>query len=274
MFNKSLIIVQIVLLLLGVGQSFAYAEDNASKLDKITINTSVADGEIRNYKVNVVTTGKIPVPESNQNADIDTTASLSIQHKYGKHDIDGKMTLETSVTDVQVCADGQKIAVPSGTYPKLTILLDSNWNIKDIFGITGTRYTQSLPGINYANMIILFYLNGKNAVFAPGDKWDSNITIAAFGETYKIKNTMIGVREVDGIKSALVHQDINWSPKAQADNPYASVGAKADTYYALSDGKLVESHITSTLVFSDKFSGKKNKDACKANTKIDISLIK
>lgn len=284
---KKLFFAQIVVMMLGIG--FAAVADgvevaNPAGSAKVTINTGAAAGEVRNYKIDVVTKGKMPMPDSDTPMDIDTKVSLKVQHKYGKPGSDGLLPLEITATDVQIYSDGQKVDVPPDTYPKLDVTFGKNWVVKDIKGIDGTRYAQSLPGINYGNMIIVFYPAGVDVSRLPGEMWKSTVILPPNGDTYQFSNTMVSEREVDGAKTAAMRETINWVPKSQ-DFIGSSVTAVANNIYDTKDGKLISSHIESTVTFGDQkqesnkskkkaATSQQDKNAYTANTKIDIVLIK
>jgi len=283
MRNRNIILAQIAVMIFWMGSAAHSADTQASdsiNSSKIAIITNASDGEIRNYKIDVVTKGKIPMPQSREPVAIDTKVSLNIQYKYGVRGSDGKFPLDVNVTNAQIFSDGQKVETTPETYPKLTILLDRNWTVNNISGLSGTRYAQSLPGINYGNMIILFYLHGADVPRLPGEKWTSKVTLPTYNETYLFLNKLTSERDVDGTKVAEVHQKISWTPK-QEDFPGAVVTAEADSLFDISNGKLIKSHIDSVVTFgterdklTDKSSSQQDKNQCASNTKIDIVLIK
>ena len=248
----------------------------AADQDRFVVATSAEPIETRTYKVVVAIKGKMPAQGSAQPIDLDTVYTLRVRHKYGRRESDGLMPLEISVTDGKLVSSGESLSVTSGMFPKITLLLQRDWRPSGIFGITGTRYEKSIPGINYVNMILLFYLYGGDKPHAVGDKWDAKVKLPSYRETYDFTNTLKAVDRINGVETAAVHQEISWTLSRQSNTPSATVKAAADSSFALANGKLIKSRARSEVLFRDtggnESSGQETK-ASRANISIDISLV-
>ena len=257
------------LIVLAVACSVAAAQD------RVTVATSVKPNEVRSYKVVVTIKGKMPARGSAQPMDLDARYALSLRHKYGRREGDGLMPLEVSVTEGKLTSDGQSLGVTSGMFPKITYLLQRDWQPSAVFGINGTRYEKSIPGINYVNMIVLFYLYGGDTPHAVGEKWNAQVKLPFYKETYNFTNTLKALEQVNSVDAATVHQKIAWTVGKQAGSPPATVTATAESSFAIADGKLIKSRAQSEVLFTDDTAGESGQEpkTSRANISIDISLV-
>lgn len=249
--------------------------DNLSSKEQYLIKTSARPNETRDYNITVNIKGKIPSLDSGSlPTDVNSNFTLKARHKYATRDTDKLMALDITLLSGQLDAEGETIPLTSNLYPKLTALLDSNWNITDIFGIAGTRYASGLPGINFSNMIVLYYSLGQAVPHSVGDKWTSKVTIPSCDETYNFSNTLKSIDTVNGIKAATVQQEITWAPKKRTDIPDCTTKATVLSTFALDTGKLLKTHIECQVTFLSKKqnSNQQEQAPLQANTKIDISL--
>jgi len=258
----------IVALILILGTSIVWAEESAR--ETYSINPTFQPWEMRDYKVEAAVKGKILMPDSTALTDVDIAVSYKIRHKYTRREGDGLLPLEISLVEGQITTGGQKLAITPMLYPKLTVLLDKQWHISDIFGPSDSQLAQSLPGINYNNLIMLFYVPDIEKPHAIGDKWESTVKLPSYGETYGFVNTLKSIDTIDGIKAATIHQELTRLPKPD-EKETSTMKAVVDSSFALDSGKLLKSHIESKI----KFAGK-NKDEADpyTNSTIDISLAK
>ena len=174
---------------------------------------------MRTYKIDAAINGKMLVPDVKDPLDLDITFTFKLQQKFGKRETDGMMPLDINMLEGQITSQGQKLDVAGNLYPQLTALLDKNWRINDIFGASDSQLTQKLPGINYGNMTMLFFLQGADQPHAVGDSWNTKVKIPSAGESYSFVNTIKGVQEIDGVKAALVDQQISRDSKAMPGPP-------------------------------------------------------
>ena len=269
-----------VLLLTGFGISRPLLAEEAAGPKKLSITTSVTPREVRDYRIDAVVKGKAVVPDSAQPVDLDATFLLKVRHQYSRREGDGLLPLEISLLEGQVAIQKQKLQITPSIYPKLTVLIDRDWRISDIFGLSSDRIAQTFPGISYGNHIILFYLQGGEQPRAPGDKWECSAKIPSFGETYNFANTLVGERTIDGVRAAIVRQEIVRPPKDDAQGQSTAMKATTESDFAVSDGRLLKSHIECDVTFARKSSSegkstsRQDNTASRANIKIDISLVK
>ncbi len=244
---------------------------------QISIPTSVQPNDVRSYKVLVDIRGKMPVRNSTEPLDLNARYTLTLRHKYGRREGDGLMPLEVSVTEGMLTSNGQNLSVTSSMFPNITYLLQRDWQPSRVFGVRGTRYQNSIPGFNYVNMIVLFYLYGGDTPHAVGEKWNAQAKLPFYNETYSFTNTLVKAPEkIDSIDCAVVRQELSWAVSGQATTPPASVTATADSSFAIADGKLVKSHAESAIVFKQASAGDasgQEPKTSRANISIDISLI-
>ncbi len=232
--------------------------------DQVVVNTSAQPYEVRDYKVTAVVKGKLPL-ESGLPTDIDATFSYKIRHRYLRREGDGLLPLEISLLQGEVSAQEQKLALSPDLYPKLTLLIDKNWKITDIFGLPDTQLIRMLPGINYSNLIILFYLSGGNVPRSVGSVWEAMVTLPSLGHTYKFVNTLKGVQSIGNTKAAVIKQEIIRVPSADESAPTA-MKASGESVLSLAEGKLLKSHLECEVV------GKQNEAQFAANIKIEVEL--
>lgn len=248
------------------------------EIQKITLPTIIAPNEVRNYNVDVAMKGKVSNAESKEFVDLDIGYSLKIQHKYGRRDGDGLTPMEISVTDTKATSAGQALTVATSLFPKLTLLLDRNYRISSMFGLEGTYYAKSMPGINYANMIMLFSIPDADKPHAVGDTWKSKVQLPSLSSSFDFTNTIKSVETVDNGKTVIFHQDIKWSPQQIENGMIANARASVDSTFSMDNGKLLKSHSDCEVVFDDAskntVSPWQDPNASRANIKIDISLTK
>lgn len=265
-----------VCLLVALGAlSFAQEQPPAdSSSDKITVPLTAAPRETRSYKVNVDVKGKLLVEDSDQPVDLDALYALKIAHKYGRREPDGFLPLEISVIEADLTANGQKLSVTPTAFPKLTLLLGRDWQTREFFGIAGTRYAVRTPGINYANLFILFYPYGADKPRAIGETWQEKVKLAGLDETYQIALTLKSVEKIDGVEAAVVREEITWLPAEPAGSVVTTTRAAAESFFALANGKLLKSHAECEVRFAKKDAGGQEQAASRANIKVDIALAK
>jgi len=275
----------IVLGIAAIGAGLAEEAAAPSKPEGIVVKTIVQPNELREYKVVADLKGNVPNPEGGDLVPIDAQFSFKLKHKYIAGTGEGLMPLEISLTEGAVTADGQKLQVTPELYPKLTVLVDKDWRIRDIYGLSGARIAQALPGINYGNMIVLFFLPDGAAPHAVGDKWESVVSIPNYGESYAISNTLKAVETIEGMKCAVIRQEIKRSKLDRAAAAGPAMKATAESAFTLEGGRLVRSRVECEVNFelekattdsAAKKSSPNKQDHTpqRANIKIDISPAK
>lgn len=246
------------------------APGNAGKT--VTIVTQASNGEVRDYKVDFQIKGAQPA--------LSAAASYKIRHTYGKRVGDEPLAMEITLLQGQFTAQGQTLEVAPGLYPKLTILIEDNWRISDVFGASGSRFAQGTPGINYGNLIILFYLPDGDKPHTIGAPWQSRIKLPSLEETYDITNTINGIEMVDGVETAKVSEKIKRVPQTPGGTcPYTK--CTTESFYSLRNGRLLKSHSECDVELppddttsSSPSQNKKDTAPERVTVRIDISLAK
>jgi len=257
----------------------ATAEEQAKPVvteQKVAVHTDVQPKEARDYKIDVNIKGRMPVIDSPEPVSLDAIYSLKIRHTYGKREDDGLMPLEIAVTNMETTVDGQKLTV-APSFPKLTLLIDRQWKVENLFGTAGTRYADPVPGINYVNLITLFYLPDGDKPHAIGESWKTRIKLPGLADVYNFTSTIKSTGELDGVKTATVHQDIVWDPQKLEGDVTAATKAAVDSVFALDTGKLLKSHADCQIVFTssaNKTNSQQESKPQQANIQVDISLPK
>ncbi|MGB9619763.1 MAG: hypothetical protein ACPL7K_05080 [Armatimonadota bacterium] len=281
------------LLFVGSGVWCPSSADEGAEPKRLAVKTAVAPGETREYRIDAVIRGKAPSAEGGEPVDIDAAFRLNVRHRYSRREGDGLLPLEISLVEgsmtVDVEVEGKKVPqtlqIAPNIYPKLTVLIDRDWRINDIFGLSAERASRSFPGISYGNHIILFYPGGLDQPRVVGDKWECSRKIPALGETYAFVNTLAGEQVIDGVPTAVVRQEITRPAKEDSEGITTSMKATAESAFALDDGKLIKSHVDCDVIFSTRRglpgsagdndgSPRQDRTYSRANIKIDISLVK
>ncbi len=277
-----------VLLVIGLGISCPLTGEESSEPKKLAVTTSVAPREVRDYKIDAAITGKALSPASAQPVELDSTFHLKVRHQYSRREGDSPLPLEISLLDGQMTVNAlvegksapQTLQITPSVYPKLTVLIDRDWRITDVLGLSSERVAQSFPGISYGNHIILFYLQGGAEPRAPGDKWESSVRIPGFGETYSLTNTLMREETIDGVRAAVVRQEIVRPPKDDASGVSTSMKASAESAFAIDGGKLLKSHVDCDVTFVRKSGSEsgstsgQDSTTSRANIRVDISPVK
>ncbi|MCE5323928.1 hypothetical protein LLG46_11515 [bacterium] len=211
----------VIALVLGFG-AHLYAADEAQK---VVVNTNIVSGTQRIYDVVLTVKGAT-----------ETVLTMKIRHRYIDRSDDGVMLMEASLEHGTLRSGGQELFVSPSIYPKLTIMLDPGYHIKDIFGSISTGEQSNASCINYSNMIVLFYLPDGDKWHTVGESWESSVSLPTAGETFNIVNTLKGVETVGAENIAVVDQKIS---RVSAHSSAVSVESR----FRCGDGKLLESHV-------------------------------
>jgi hypothetical protein len=251
--------------------------------EKIVVTNTVKPREVRDYSVKAVMKGKAISSGSKEPIDLDTSTTLKIRHQYQRRGEDGLLPVDisfmqgTATSGSQVDERGETQAatmeLTSVLYPKLTVLLDRDWQINDVYGMTPERLADQLPGIGYSNLIILFYIQGPSEPRAVGDRWESTVNVRGYGETYKFTNTLKSVELVDGVKAAIFRQEIARVSKQNSSDARATMKATVESAFALADGKLLKSHVDCEVITLPARDAK-DRALALATVTIDVSLLK
>lgn len=270
----------LVAVLVVLCPEIALGGESSDQETKLAIRYGFTPREVRDYNLDVSVEGKAITPESTNPVDLHATFHLEVRHRYGRREGDGLLPIEITLLKGQASADGGRLEIASSLYPKLTILVDREWRINDILGMPEERIAQTLPGINYANHIILFYLPGADQPRSPGSEWSYTLRIPTLGESYEFTNSIVRQENVNGVRSAVVKQNIRRIAETGKSRPRAEFKASAESTFAVEGGRLIKSHVECEITFdsagsvlSEGTSGQKS-TASRLSVKIDISPIK
>lgn len=257
----------------ALAQAEEAAPPPAPPAAKIAVPVVVQPNEVRNYKLSVGIKGRVPVPGT-EPADIEALYTMGLKQQFGVREGDGLLMMWLSAVDPKAVAGTEKISVPAGDFPKLTLLLDKSWKITNLFGISGTRYAGLVPGLNYGNLVLLFFIPDAGSARAIGESWSGKAKLPGVPSDVTVTTTLKSVGDTDGVKSVAVHQEYVWAEQQIADGKLASSKAAVDSTFALDTGKLLKSHTDCEITFTDPAKTKPEEKQYKAVSKIDIVLEK
>lgn len=270
-----MLLVAAVALLCG---SWAWAEDAAPPpapaAEKIGVPMKVEPNEARVYKVAVHMTGRLAVDGSGKLTEVDAAYTMSVHHKYGRRANDGLLPLDIAVTAPQAVVAGEKLAMPPTDFPKFTLLIDRSWKITNIFGLAGTRYVSQIPGFNYSNLIMLFFVPDGATPHAIGESWSSKVKLPSLPGECAVKTTLKSMDDKAAVKTVTIAQEYVWPQRKMDDGSFAASKAAVESVFALDTGKLLKLHAECQVGFAKSATDKQDKGQGEANTKIDISLVK
>lgn len=248
----------------------AAAQNGADSADKVAVITKAGQGDTYDYAVVVAVKGSMPVSGSSESIEVDVVYNLTVRHRYGRADRDGVIPLEISVTESRAAVGGQELAISPGTFPRISVLLDKEGRITDVFGLA--NYPRTVPGINYGNLVILFFLHGGSVPRAVGEQWVSDVSFPAYDETYRFTNVIKSIDQNDGVKTVRVAQSIEWVNPKPAAGISAAAKATADSVFAVDGGRLLRSSASCETVFGrPNGPPEQETSAHRANTTISIS---
>lgn len=270
----ALLIGSIALLLAAANVSAEEAKPQPTPADKIIVPVTVDSNELRTYKVSVQIKGRVAGEDSKKPIDIDILATMNIDHKYGHREKDGLLPLEISVASAEATVGGEKFMTPASDFPKLTLLLDKSWKITSVFGLAGTRYADQVSGLNYGNLISLFFVPDIDKDHAIGEKWSSKAKLPGSEQEIEITSSILSVGEMDGLKTIVVHEDWGWYIQKLKNGNTTYSQIKVDSTFTLDTGKLLKSHADCLILYQDPTVRKPEDQELKSNSKIDISLEK
>lgn len=258
--------------------AWAWAEEPAAQpapaVEKASVSVSISPNEVRNYKVAVHMTGRMPGEDSAKPVDVDADYSMKLEHKYGRRENDGLLPLEISATQAEATVAGEKLALPLTDFPKLTLLIDRSWKVANLFGLAGTRYAGQVPGLNYSNLVMLFFVPDGATPHAIGESWTSKIKLPGISDECSVTTTLKSLGEKDGTKTVTVAQEYVWPQQTLANGNLVNSRATVQSVLALDTGKLLTSHAECSMNFATSASAKQDTSQYHANNKIDISLEK
>lgn len=253
---------------------FAWADEAANKADAvetISIPVKIESKELRAYNVAVKMVGRAPGEDKEPPIDIDATYALEIQHQYGQREPDGIIPLEISASKAEATIGDQKLTILGTDFPKITILFDKSYKITNVFGIPSADSGNQMLGLNYSNLIVLFFVPDGSKMHKVGESWTSKVKIPGVKDEVAVVTTLNSIKNEGGIKTAQIHQVWGWYTQDTKDRTPVYNQFTVDSTFALNTGKLLKSHADTLVYTKDPALFTQEQQPYKINTKIDIS---
>ncbi len=262
----------IAMLMIMVVASAIFAEEaDVESVPKYQVINKANDYEVRVYDVKGSINGKMITPEEKNPVDVDFKFSYKIKHAFEKFGPDRLIPLNVSMIEADYLIDGQKVAISTSEFPKITIMLDKRWQAVNVFGYDSVPY-KGIPGINYRSFPIFFILHGGDEPRKIGDKWNTDIKFPPKADLYNFTTVLKSIEKVSDIYSLLVNQEVKWIPKGGIKPETPNVTAKSESYFAIDSGKLLKSHIECEVIYTNL--SDVSTDPVKTKIALDISLSK
>ena len=253
---------------------FAWADEAANKADAveaISIPVKIESKELRAYDVVVKMVGRAPGEDKEPPIDIDATYALEIQHQYGQREPDGTIPLEISASKAEATIGDQKLTILGTDFPKITVLFDKSYKITNVFGIPNADSANQMLGLNYSNLIVLFFVPDGSQMHKVGESWTSKVKIPGVKDEVAVVTTLNSIKDEGGIKTARIHQVWGWYAQESKDRTPVYNQFTIDSTFALNTGKLLKSHADTLIYTKDPAVFTQEQQPYKINTKIDIS---
>lgn len=238
---------------------------------RISVPTIVRPNELRTYNLSVGIKGCVAIIDSKPLL-VDAVNTMKLLHQYGARAGDGLLQLDISARNVQATINGEKAPAVTEQFPKLTLLLDKNWKLNRLFGADGTRYAGQVPGLNYANLIMLFIVPDLDKEHAIGEKWTSKVKNPGKTDEITISSTIKSRDEA--AKTVALRQEYSWSEMKLDEERSVKCSATVDSTFDSTSGKLLKSHAECRLPFSEPSQAKPENRQYVAVSTIDIVLEK
>jgi len=260
-------------------QAWADEQNSATgTVEQIAIPVKIEPGELRVYDVAVKMTGRMPGGDKQQPADFDATYAIQVQHQYGRREADGLLPLEISARKAEATVGGQKLTLLGASFPKLTLLLDKSHRIDSAFGLPDPRSGNQMLGLNYVNLIVLFFVPDGDQPHPVGDSsagsgWASKVKMPGAKDKIDVVTNIVSTGQEKGVKTVRVHQVWGWYVQKMADGSPAYTRFTVDSTFELDTGKLLRSHAETLVYAKNPEVYTQEQQPYKVNTKIDISLV-
>ena len=266
------VIYMLLLIAIGPLRGFADAPPEPAEAKNVTISMSVKPNEARNYNLSVQLKGKTASESSAEPISIDATYTMKMQLKFGQREGDGLLPLDIIASDARATIDGQQFTMPTAEFPRLTLLIDKDWKVNSAFGIARTRYAERSPGLNYANLILLYLIPDIDKPHALDEPQKAKVKLPGFADECSVTTVYKSVENKKGVEVVNVHQDYVWTGQKLDDGVVVDSTASVDSVIAVDGGKLISAHAESKVDFRKP--GSDNKPGVdQATTTIDIMSI-
>lgn len=268
-------IVVYMLLLIAIGLLQGFADDKVEPVEvkNVTITMNVKPNEARNYDLSVQLKGKTISESSAEPIDLNATYTMKMQLKFGMREGDGLLPLDIIASDARATIDGQQFTMPTAEFPRLTLLIDSAWKVNSAFGIARTRYAERSPGLNYANLIMLYLIPDIDKPHALGESRKVKVKLPGFADECSVTTLYKSVETLKGIEVVNVHQDYVWTDRKLDDGVVVDSTASVDSVIAIDGGKLISTHAESKVDFRKSGSDNQKSGVDQAVTTIDIMSL-
>ena len=240
---------KLLLIIVFMGSIAAFAQNEESL--KYPLNCKIAPHSIMHYKVETSIRQKEPEKNAANKTGLPINADFTtiMRHKYANRGSSDKMLpLEIKALSCNMVYSGQTFSI-APDMPTLSLLIDNNFFVKNIFGLRPTDMEVKNPGVTYSSLIMFFYPHTTEGGIVVGDQWDYSATLPAFNQIYKFKNKFVSIETIDNIRTAKIEQLVNiFSRSKNSDGEVVQTPAKYDvtaiTNYSIDAGVLVKSVIT------------------------------
>jgi hypothetical protein len=266
------------LLILVLISRFALADSAASA--PISVRPTSRPNENRDYRLAVATVGNMPNPDGTGLIDATHTAKLKVRLNFKPRDKDGLLPLIVSLVEGELQVGDQKMMTGPDFYPPITLLLDRDYRLQSVIGLTGSRFEHPKPGINYANLVMLLMLPDNLISRSVGDTWKTTFRLPGWNVHYEFENRIEAVNKMDDTECVSLTQFISARCSSDREEKWMTT-AVVRSAFSTADGSLVKSHADCKVVFGDPVANKPVKtasanpssSAC-AEIKLDIVRVK
>jgi hypothetical protein len=225
----------------------AFAQDTPAEPATISLPTVLKEGQALKYKVRLTASGSTILPGSTEQIPLDITLDAVICYTVGKTSSDGLTPVTIAADKVSAVYPDRTVELTKDFLPQSVALIDKNGEITRI--ISGAPTSTKMPGINSANLIILFRSYAPIGDLKVGSSWKKAITLAHKSDRYEISYTLQGLDQISGVRTAKIRSEIAVVPPDGAE--YSAKGF-AISDFSVEDGRLVKSHTEITVKMFDK----------------------
>ncbi len=268
-----IVIYMLLLIAIGPLHSFADATPEPAEAKKVTISMNVKPNEARNYDLSVQLKGKTVSESSAEPIILNATYTMKMQHKFSQREGDGLLPLDIIASDAKATIDGQQFTMPTAEFPRLTLLIDKAWKVNSAFGIARTKYAERSPGLNYANLILLYLVPDIDKPHTLGEAHKAKVKLPGFSDECSVTTVYKSVENKKGVDVVNVHQDYVWAGQKLDEGVVVNSTASVDSIISINGGKLISAHAESKVDFRKPGPDSQQSGADQAITIIDITSI-
>jgi hypothetical protein len=246
-----------------------------TKPDSINLTQAMKPGDVYKYNAKVQLAGKAIVPGIPSPMPIDAVFEMQLTHTVVNTNKEGLIQLTVVAENASAVISGQKIPSMAGAFPNLTILIDKNGEIKQVFA--ENTDVSSVPGLKYRNLILLFMTYAPVGELKSGTSWNKSVLLPPAPEKYNLSYNLQSIEALNGVNTAKVKTDITIVPDGDSGT---KISGYALTNFA-KEGKLLKSHAEVTVKYAAKKgetaeatpSGSNSSEATSTTVTVDISRV-